>query len=486
MQRLKFLTAVCTCSFGLVLLVGVVYAGSLSPSADPAATSYTLTDIYTRLTTNATATAGDHAFAPSASPAGTLYTMTQIYDAIPTIAADRVISGTTLLGVGGTYDITNLSTASVFNGIAFGSGSTGTLTLACDTATFNGTANLVPTAYDDAGDGTNRFCMTDSGDASAGDILSGQVAWVDGQAVTGTIPTQTLSASTGAVTAGYYNATTLSTVDSDLTATNIADGVQLFGLTGSLTSGGGYPGTGWEANGSGDGSTALSEANCTSAADWYWFEDGNGDGDTSDPEDGVCVKATTVTSGSWNGDDYATERDNTYIAAYTCTGNFPSGTVATYSGINSGGTEDATWNAGDCALCETDCYDGKKDLPDQGGYTTPNEDIAGHHGPITPEVLEQWKGTRMPTSNDFFGFCGYKDGGSNYETSCSADTTIGNYGQMAGRTDECIDLSNSGVWEWLSEQHSNSSARLAGDSACSSFLNTSVNAGNRFRAVFRP
>lgn len=193
-----------------------------------------------------------------------------------------------------------------------------------------------------------------------------------------------------------------------------------------------------------------------------------------------------MTSVSWNGDDYASERDNTYIAAYTCTGNFPSGTVDTYSGINSSGTEDATWNAGDCALCETDCYDGKKDLPGQGGYTTPNEDIAGHHGPITPEVLEQWKGTRLPTSNDFFGFCGYSDGGSDYETSCSADTTIGNYGQMAGRTDECIDLNDSGSWEWLSVHHFYNAARVAGNLACSNFVDGTVNNAYRFRSVFRP
>lgn len=132
MQRLKFLAAVSTCSFGLVLLVGVVYAGSLSPSADPAATSYTLTDIYTRLTTNATATAGDHDFTPSASPAGTLYTMTQVYDAIPTISSPKVLSGTTYLGVAGT------------------------LTGACLTSTFNGTANLISNTNDGAGDGTQR------------------------------------------------------------------------------------------------------------------------------------------------------------------------------------------------------------------------------------------------------------------------------------------------------------------------------------------
>ncbi|MDA2922681.1 DUF1566 domain-containing protein [Patescibacteria group bacterium AH-259-L07] len=63
---------------------------------------------------------------------------------------------------------------------------TGTLTLACDINTFNGTDNKVVDDYDGSGDGTNRWCITDSGDAGASDILSGKVAWVDGVAVTGT------------------------------------------------------------------------------------------------------------------------------------------------------------------------------------------------------------------------------------------------------------------------------------------------------------
>src|ERR1019366_1346586 len=79
----------------LLLLTTAAYAGSLSPSASPAATSYTLTNIYPRLTTNAMATEGSHAFAPSGAPAGTLYTLKQIYQAIPTINAAKVLSGTT-------------------------------------------------------------------------------------------------------------------------------------------------------------------------------------------------------------------------------------------------------------------------------------------------------------------------------------------------------------------------------------------------------
>jgi uncharacterized protein (TIGR02145 family) len=133
-------------------LYGIVRAGSLTPSASPAATGYTLGDIYTRLTTNATATQGNHSFSPGGSPAGTLYTLTQIYSAIPTIDPTKVLSGTSYLGVAGTasagyaygddsptkvlttavgagtYNAANLNVNIVKNGTAFGVSLTGELT----------------------------------------------------------------------------------------------------------------------------------------------------------------------------------------------------------------------------------------------------------------------------------------------------------------------------------------------------------------------
>ena len=62
---------------------------------------------------------------------------------------------------------------------------TGTLDLACNDPSFDGIANKVPNAYDGGGNGNNRWCMTDSGDAAAADILQGKKAWVDGSEVTG-------------------------------------------------------------------------------------------------------------------------------------------------------------------------------------------------------------------------------------------------------------------------------------------------------------
>ncbi|MEA3450132.1 MAG: hypothetical protein U9Q85_04145, partial [Patescibacteria group bacterium] len=115
-----------------------------------------------------------------------------------------------------------------------------------------------------------------------------------------------------------------------------------------------WPGRGWTASSSGNATTSLTCETCDAASNWEWFEDGNGDGDYIDPEDGICVKTTTATSSNWGGTEVW---DNSYIAAYTCAGSFPNGYVA------SGGTD-----AENCALCVADCYDGRKDLPDNGGY----------------------------------------------------------------------------------------------------------------------
>lgn len=453
--------------------------------------------------------------------------------------------------------------------------------------------------------------------------------------------TKVLTTASGA---GTYNASNLSTA-------TIKKGTA-FGVssTGAYS---GYPGTGWSG-------TAITQAACDAQnPTWYWFEDGNGDGDTTDPEDGVCIRASTVISLSWNGseqigstpitaqaatagsansitkasagwttnayanmvvditsgtasgcwgiaksntsdtitvygsflssayasscgtpdatsvfsveDDGFALYDNSWIGDWSCTGSFPSGAPSWNSFPTS-----AQVGAGVIALATTDCYDGTRDLlpteasravktgtataadattitdsslslntnawvgqkalitagtgsggygriesntgtvitvdswtggtPDVGStfaivYLIPHASynpttsvdgdgsLNGNNGLLTPEVLNNWKGTRLPTSSDFFGFCGYKDGGSNYESTTgtyTADKTYGNYGGQVGRTDEFLDLANSGSWEWLSEQHEQSGARVAGAYGCSYFGSNGVNGGYRFRAVFRP
>ena len=75
---------------------------------------------------------------------------------------------------------------------------------------------------------------TGTGNATTNQILAGRVAWVDGLAVTGAIPTRTLADTTTVVGAGYYAATNLAAADPDLVATNLRNGVVLFGVAGTI------------------------------------------------------------------------------------------------------------------------------------------------------------------------------------------------------------------------------------------------------------
>ena len=356
-------------------------------------------------------------------------------------------------------------------------------------------AQVLTTAGNEGdGSGGGTFNVTNLSNA----VIKKGITWGAGLGETGLFYGDTdawevlTTADDGGAAKGTYNASNLST-------TTVKKGTA-FGVseTGAYS---GYPG-------SGANRADLTQATCAVAANWYWFEDGNGDGDSAnpdDPEDGICVYANTAANmpvaGSWNGYDSATNYDSTYIAAYTCDGvSFPNGNVATYSGIASTNYADTTWNEVDCALCKADCLDGVKDLPDNGGYkpspgdgSAPGDGTAtgDYNGPLTPKVLAEWKGTRLPTSADFFGFCGYKDGVSNYENTTSvssSDKTFGNYGVQVGRTDEFLDLADNADsfgWEWLSEQHYGY-ARVAGSYACSYFLYGYVYTGYSFRAVFRP
>ena len=75
---------------------------------------------------------------------------------------------------------------------------------------------------------------TSSGNAGNNDLLIGKLAWVNGAAVTGSIPVRTLSAASAEVAAGYYGATNLTQVDADLASGNIRAGVTIFGVTGAV------------------------------------------------------------------------------------------------------------------------------------------------------------------------------------------------------------------------------------------------------------
>ena len=80
---------------------------------------------------------------------------------------------------------------------------------------------------------------TSTGDAIAANILIDKIAWVDGAELTGTMANNnafslTCSATNQDVTAGYYSGGTLAG-DADLAEGNIASGVNIFGVVGTLS-----------------------------------------------------------------------------------------------------------------------------------------------------------------------------------------------------------------------------------------------------------
>ncbi len=184
------------------------------PTGEPAATFYSLSEIYNFITANTAATAASPVLDWSIALEDTQYTLTEIYEKLrDLIVADKVFTGTTYLGT------------------------TGTLKLACATSTFDGISNLAGDTYDGGGNGANRWCVTDDDDITAADVLSGKIAWISGATTTGTmtdVGAQTITPGTSntAITAGYHNGYGYCAGDAALITTNIRSGVSIFNVSG--------------------------------------------------------------------------------------------------------------------------------------------------------------------------------------------------------------------------------------------------------------
>jgi hypothetical protein len=133
------LSAGLTVTLSVLIIAFAVKAGSLNPSGTPAATGFTLTDIYNRLNTNAPAVAGNHTFtAPTDTSTPTMYSLTQVYNKIPTINPANLLATTTYLGVTGNIAVRgafSLKASTTDQAVAAGYYSGGTL---------SGAATLVP------------------------------------------------------------------------------------------------------------------------------------------------------------------------------------------------------------------------------------------------------------------------------------------------------------------------------------------------------
>lgn len=242
-------------TIAIVLSSGWAWAGSLDSPATPSSPDsamFTLNALYHRLNDgNPGSKRTDNFTQPSSGPASTGHTIDEIMAIAPstnTFGAipSQVLAGTVYWGVmadawgektgsmpnRGAVAITPSATQqAIQEGYHNGSGSVaGDVDLV--TGNIRAGVNLFGVA------GKTEVVDTTTGDAAAGDIRSGKKAWVDGAEITGSIATRTLSAANQTVNAGYYAATTLGAVDTDLAASNIAEGVTIFGLTGTHEYGG--------------------------------------------------------------------------------------------------------------------------------------------------------------------------------------------------------------------------------------------------------
>jgi len=483
LPQLRWLFSGAVIKSGLTILIsaaiiyGIVQAGSLTPpSGPPSAKFYTLSEIYNFITNNTPATEGGHDFTFSDSLAGTGHTLAEIYDALANlISADKVKLGTTYLNVAGTLVPSGgtATTADVLSGKTFFGDSQTDWNLQTGTMPNNGVFSLTASSTDQtvAEGYYSGGVLAGDPDLAPENIKSGvDIFGVIGNLVAGYLygdsdPSKVLTTATGA---GTYNA-------ANLDENNVRYGTEFAtGLTGALSP---YPNTP-------SGISGLNQSVCTDAG-WTWLADSNYDGINDDP---ICVsdKLGGGYTKLWNMSGTApyNVNDNTFIGNYGCSGDPDGDGVGTLDSTLSGTVveRDGYGDDANTALAIADCKDGIRNLltaayVESIGYTQPNSDsVNGYNGPLSPKALIEWKGTRLPSSNDFFGFCG--DG--------TASTSAGLYGTQIGRTDAISGTTGQGNWEWLSEQSTMTSARAVGVFACSYFTFSTVNNAFKFRAVFRP
>ena len=105
----------------------VVYANSnfSIPASTPDSTGVTLEDIYNKLSGVATTT---KSFNPTIDTnTSNFHDLGQIFDLLTPIDPGTIASGTTIIGVTGTYDISSLDPANVATGTTYGTSSVGTM-----------------------------------------------------------------------------------------------------------------------------------------------------------------------------------------------------------------------------------------------------------------------------------------------------------------------------------------------------------------------
>jgi hypothetical protein len=210
-------------------------------------------DIHNRLSTGAAGTQITFTEPISGPMVGTGHTLDEIMAVAPQVddtngaAAAQVVSGRTYWGLhSGAWGLQTGAAAAGSNV----TGGDGQLTFALPDGFYTGaktaTARDADLVAGNIRSGANLFGVagnpnvvnTASGDAAAGDILSGRVAWVDGSELAGSMPdngavTITPTTTSQTIAAGYHDGSGSVVGDADLIPANISSGVNLFGVDGA-------------------------------------------------------------------------------------------------------------------------------------------------------------------------------------------------------------------------------------------------------------
>ncbi len=256
----------------IVCIPALGFAGNIDSPGNPSAGSgmYTLLQLYNYLNSGTVPSIITSFQEPSGGPGSTMKTTKNIYDDTKAkfdqcdaqasdVATGKkffnpasgnwgvetgsglISSGTAVVGdVLATKTFSNSSSAGLTGTIP-----TNTLSPANDTVSAGYYAATTLSAVDSDLTGANIVsgktifgkagsAIAATGTAVVGDVLATKTFSNSSSAgLTGTIPTNTLSPANDTVSAGYYAATTLSAVDSDLTGANIVSGKTIFGKAGS-------------------------------------------------------------------------------------------------------------------------------------------------------------------------------------------------------------------------------------------------------------
>jgi hypothetical protein len=307
-----------------------VLAGSLDSPADPShadSAMFTLTDIYNRLNDGTTGAKRSGGFVePDSGPtAGTGYTLNDIMDIAPVINANGATSAEVLNGKfywGLLNGLWGLQQGTATAG-ADVTGADGSLEITIPDGFYSNktaTANDSDLTAANIKNGINIFGVTgtyseiggniqdtSSGDATTADIASGKKAWVDGIEVIGNVPagndvSGTDGQKTFTIPDGLYSGKTATANDTDLTATNIKTGVNIFGITGSVV----------EATGDATAADVLTSktfSNSSGAGINGTMADKEGDNASTAQTADSGVNKLTAPTGFYDGDDTVTATD---------------------------------------------------------------------------------------------------------------------------------------------------------------------------------